>query len=101
MKGDYAIKVLCAVLQVSRSGYYQWGQAVVSERASQTETLSCKIKTVHAASRHTYGSPRVTAALRAQGEKVGRNRVARLMRAAGLQGPAAPALSGAHDGQPA
>jgi putative transposase len=41
---------------------------------------------VHEGSRRTYGSPRVTAALREQGEQVGRNRVARLRKEAGLQG---------------
>lgn len=86
MSDEHAINVLCQVLRVSRSGYYQWRQARVSARAAKTETIKLQIQAVHAASRHTYGSPRVTAALQAQGESVGRNRVARLMRVAGLQG---------------
>jgi len=86
MSDQHPIKALCAVLAVSRSGYYQWRDAEPSLRAQQTQTLKSKIAVVHAVSRRTYGSPRVTAALRAQGERVGRNRVARLMRDAGLQG---------------
>ena len=71
-----------------RSGSKQCacGSKAGSARAQQTETIKAKIARVHEASRRTYGSPRVTAALREQGEQVGRNRVARLMKAAGLQG---------------
>ncbi len=86
MSDQHPIKTLCTVLAVSRSGYYQWRDAEPSLRAQQTQILKSKIAAVHALSRRTYGSPRVTAALRAQGERVGRNRVARLMRDAGLQG---------------
>jgi transposase InsO family protein len=82
MSDEHPVTRLCAVLEVSRSGYYQWCQ--VSARAN--EGLLPKIQAVHAASHGTYGSPRVTAALRTQGESVGRHRVARLMRGAGLSG---------------
>ncbi len=85
MSDEHPIKQLCGALGLSRSGYYQWRRGA-SARARRNEAITCKIKAVHAASRRTYGSPRVSAALRAQGEQVGRNRVARLMGAAGLEG---------------
>jgi len=86
MSDEHPINVLCEVLGVSRSGYYQWRKAATSARACRSEVITHKIKAVYAASRCTYGSPRITAALREQGELVGHNRVARLMRESGLQG---------------
>jgi transposase InsO family protein len=86
MSGEHSIKTLCAVLTVSRSGYYSWQNAGESARARETRELCERIARVHAASRQTYGSPRVSAALRAEGKPAGRHRVARLMRQAGLQG---------------
>ncbi len=86
MNHAHPIKTMCEVLDVSRSGYYQWRSARTSARASQTEAIKAKIARVHETSRGTYGSPRVTAALHGQGEAVGRNRVARLMKEAGLKG---------------
>lgn len=84
MSDEHPTTVLCAVLEVSRSGYYQWRTATA--RRGADGALQRKIKAVHAASHGTYGSPRVTAALRMQGEHVGRHRVARLMRELGLSG---------------
>lgn len=86
MSDEHPIKTLCEVLEVSRSGYYQWLGRGQGLRARQSALLRPKIAAAHASSRQTYGSPRVTAALRAQGEDVGRHRVARLMREAGLRG---------------
>lgn len=86
MNHQHPIKAMCEVLEVSRSGYYQWQSAQTSARTTQTEAIKGKIARVHEASRGTYGSPRVAAALHAQGESVGRNRVARLMRECGLKG---------------
>jgi transposase InsO family protein len=86
MSDEHTIKSMCAVLAVSRSGYYRWQGAGESARARQTLIIKSKITRVHATSRQTYGSPRVTAALRAEGQTVSINRVARLMREAGLQG---------------
>lgn len=84
MSDEHAINLLCKVFGVSRSGYYQWCQT--SARTQANAAIITKIRAVHVASRSTYGSPRVTATLRAQGEVVGRHRVAKLMRIAGLQG---------------
>jgi putative transposase len=86
MNHEHPIKAMCEVLAVSRSGYYQWRSAQTSARAQHTEAIRVKITSVHKASRGTYGSPRVTVALHEQGEPVGRHRVARLMKEAGLQG---------------
>jgi putative transposase len=77
---------MCAVLQVSKSGYYDWRQRSASERKQANEKLLMAIRREHEASRQTYGSPRIHAALQRQGFEAGRNRVARLMRESGLVG---------------
>jgi transposase InsO family protein len=86
MSDEHPIKALCLALAVSRSGYYAWTQAGDSAHAKRDLELRNKIAMVHQQSRQTYGSPRVTVELQAQGEAVGRHRVARLMRQAGLAG---------------
>lgn len=53
-------------MEVSRSGYYRWQVAGESAQARQTLIIKSKITQVHAVSRQTYGSPQVTAALRAK-----------------------------------
>lgn len=80
----YPISRLCQVLQVTRSGFYAWRRCPESARAQEDRRLLAKIQTSHTASKQTYGSPRVHADLRQQGETCGRHRVARLMRAAGV-----------------
>ena len=85
-KAIYAVALLCRVLRVARSAYYAWARRGVSARAQADEQLAARIAAVHARSRRTYGAPRVHAALRAQGVRCARKRVARLMRAAGLVG---------------
>lgn len=86
MSGDYPIKSLCETLGVSRSGYYAWVQSPGSARARRDHALAAKIAVAYQQSRGTYGSPRITIELQAQGEAVGRHRVARLMRQTGLRG---------------
>jgi putative transposase len=88
MSDEHPIKLLCAVLAVSRSGYYAWVKVPGSARARQEHELRRKIALVHRQSRETYGSPRITVELQAGGERVGRHRVARLMRQDGLRGRA-------------
>jgi putative transposase len=68
------------------SGYYKWQNRGPSKRDRDDEMLTEKIRQVHAASRGTYGAPRVHAELRAEAIRVGKKRVARLMREAGLRG---------------
>lgn len=81
----YPLRRLCAVLQVSVSGFYDWLKRKPSRRAQANQALTSRIQAVHEASRQTYGSLRVQAELRAQGEQVGKHRIARLMREMGLQ----------------
>jgi putative transposase len=79
--------VACRVLNVSRSGYYDWVGRPASARAQENEYLMKLIERVHAESRGTYGSPRVHAELTlGLGLSVNRKRVTRLMRQAGVQG---------------
>jgi len=68
------------------SGYYAWLKRAPSKRAREDAILSDRIRDIHLRSRNTYGTPRVHEELRDEGVRVGRKRVARLMRAAGLQG---------------
>lgn len=82
----HPIRVMCRVLGVSASGYYAWAQREPSARERANEQLLERIRTIHLKSRETYGRPRVIEELRAEGEVVGHNRVARLMRRAGLVG---------------
>jgi putative transposase len=82
----YPIATLCRVLGVSRSGYHAWRRREPSRRAQQDAALVARIRASHARSDGTYGAPRILVDLREAGERVGRKRVARLMRSAGLVG---------------
>ena len=81
----HAVVTMCRVLGVSKAGYYAWRDRAPSARALANDRLAAEIRTVHRRSRRTYGSPRVHAELRAQGEAVNRKRVARLMRVQGIR----------------
>ena len=86
-KTEHSIQIMCRVLEVSRSGYHAWAVRAPSDRAVADEVLTGRIAEIHTESRKTYGSPRVHAELRlADGRRVGRKRVERLMRTAGLSG---------------
>jgi putative transposase len=79
--------VTCRVLNVSKSGYYDWRGRPESLRQLRNKELTKMIRVIHAESRSSYGSPRVHAELTlGLGENVNRKRVERLMRQAGLQG---------------
>ena len=78
----YGVKVLCDVLQVSRSGYYAARRRPPSARRQRQAVLTARIREIHAASRETYGAPRVHAELQAQDVPCCRNTVAKLMREA-------------------
>jgi transposase InsO family protein len=80
---------MCAVFGVARSGFYAWLHRQPSRRAQQDAQLLQRVCEVHECSRGYYGSPRVVGQLRLDGHHVGRRRVARLMRLAGLQGRSA------------
>jgi putative transposase len=85
-RAAYGIATMCRTLGVSTSGYYAWQYRAPSGRAQSDAELTMTIHTIHLESRGTYGAPRVHAELAAQGIRVGRKRVARLMRAARVQG---------------
>jgi transposase InsO family protein len=76
----------CALLEVSRSAFYDWSKQEPSARQVADDELAERIKTIHAASRGTYGWPRVHRALRHDGVCVSGKRVARIMRRHGLIG---------------
>jgi putative transposase len=82
----FEVSIMTRVLRVSTSGFYAWLKRPVSIRDLENTVLLEEIITVHTASRGSYGSPRVTAALHRRGSRVSKHRVARLMRAAGLRG---------------
>jgi putative transposase len=82
----HPVATMCRVLGVSPSGYYAWRKRPLSTRARTDVALTARVEVVHRDSRGTYGAPRILAELAAQGIPIGRKRIARLMRAAGLQG---------------
>jgi transposase InsO family protein len=77
---------MARLLAVSTSGYYAWLVREPSKQACSDAQLLARIRTLHASSRGTYGAPRNHAQLAREGVRVGRKRVARLMRMAGLCG---------------
>jgi putative transposase len=83
---SYSISLMCRVLGVSRSGFHAWEQRAPSERALADARLSERIRELYARSRESYGARRIYLDLREEGVWVGRKRVERLMRAAGLSG---------------
>ena len=85
-KATYPVRVLCRTLVVSASGFYAWCRRGLSKRAQEDAALKVKIRAFHASSGKTYGSPRVHEDLKADGQGVGRKRVARLMQEEGLEG---------------
>ena len=85
-RARYPIAVMCRVLGVSSSGYYAWVKRPASARAVMDDALIAEIRAAHAASKGTYGAPRLQIDLADIGIRVSRKRVARLMRHAGLAG---------------
>lgn len=85
-QAEYPIATMARVLEVSTSGFYAWRKRGPSKRAREDAWLLERIETAHEESRGTYGAPRIHAELQEQGIRVGRKRVARLMREAGLVG---------------
>ena len=85
-KVNHPVARLCRVLRVSRSGFYAWCERPSSPRRVADDELLRKILAIHTDSRGTYGVPRIHAELRAQGVRVSRRRVARLMRELGIEG---------------
>jgi transposase InsO family protein len=90
MKAEHPIRALCAVLEVSCSGYYDWVSRCTEpgRRAQENARLIAQITRIHLESRKTYGSPRIQQELLKVGQVHGRNRIARLMRQEDLCGRA-------------
>jgi len=86
-KAEHSITIMCRVLEVSRSGYHAWAGRPPSARALEDERLTVRIRELYHLRRKVYGSPRIWSDLVLDdGERVGRKRVERLMRQAGLSG---------------
>jgi len=86
---NHAVTLMCRVLDVSRGGYYDWRRRSPSARAQANQHLTDAIRRIHEAHKGRVGAPRVTRHLREEGERVGKNRVAHLMRANSLRAKAA------------
>jgi transposase InsO family protein len=82
---EFPVEMMCRILKVSTSRFYAWLKAPRSKRTVEDEKLSAKVIAVFEASRKTYGSFRIHAKLIKDGLNCGRNRIIKLMRAAGLK----------------
>ena len=82
---EHKVVRLCEVMEVSTSGFYDWLDRPESERSRENRRLTERIKHYHQQSREIYGSPKIYKDLRADGERCGIHRVARLMHKAGIQ----------------
>ena len=86
-KTSFPVAVMCRVLAVSRTGFHNWERRAPSDRALSDAWLTEKIRQIHDASRGVYGAPRIHAELGLEHDiRVGRKRVARLMKVAGIAG---------------
>lgn len=83
-RGEFAVRLMCRVLEVSPAGYYASLQRPASERALVDALLMARVRIIHRESDETYGAPRVHRELQAEGVPVSPKRVARLMRQDGL-----------------
>jgi len=85
---QHTLERTCTALMVSPSGYHAWQQRKTSpcQRRRDDIRITEQIRAVHHANHGCYGSPRIHAVLRTEGERVSEHRVARLMRAAGIEG---------------
>ena len=85
-QADWPVATQCRTLEVSTSGYYAWRDREPSERSRRDREISSRLVELHRLSRGIYGSPRLLDDLADEGIRIGRKRVARLMKAQGLQG---------------
>ena len=83
---QHSVRMICRLLGVSRSGYYEWFHRGESARVRRNRELTRLIRQVHLESRGVYGARKVHRELLAWGEPCGRHKVARLMHEAGLKG---------------
>jgi transposase InsO family protein len=83
-KALYPVRMLCSVLEVSRSGFYAWVDRPTPPKTTADARLVLEIRAALARGRGAYGSPRIHRELRARGIRVGKKRIERLMRENGL-----------------
>ena len=83
-RASYPVRLLCKIVGVAASGFYAWLRRVPGRRQEDDRRVSERVRQIFQDSRQTYGSPRVHAELRAEGRRISRKRVARLMRGSGL-----------------
>src|SRR5580765_1591441 len=79
-RAEFRVQMMCRVLGVAASGYYEWLKQPVSNRAKEDARLLRLIRASFVASQGVYGAPRVFLDLREAGETCSKHRVARLMR---------------------
>jgi transposase InsO family protein len=84
-KASFRVATMCRLLDVTRQGYYAYAKRPASTRVEQELQLRERLRVLHEESRGTYGSPRLLAALRREGVRVGKRRVERALRNMGLQ----------------
>jgi putative transposase len=80
----YPVRLMCAALGVSVSGYYAAQRRAPSPRRQAEAHVRAQVRIAYAESRRRYGAPRIHQVLRAEGTRVAKKRVARLMREEGL-----------------
>ncbi|MDF0676354.1 MAG: IS3 family transposase [Nitrospira sp.] len=85
LRHQYPLRLLCRVLDVSRSGYYAWCTRRPSTRAQENARLEVAIQAAHVRTRQTYGPERLQAELRADGFPAGVGRIKRLRKKLGLR----------------
>jgi putative transposase len=90
-RGQFPLRLMCELLEVSPSGFYAAQRRPLSRRARRDQQLTLAIRAVHRAARQRYGAIKIQQELRGQGTTCGHNRVARLMRAEGLRAKRAKA----------
>lgn len=86
---ELGVRYLCDWLGVSPQGFYKWRNRTECTRIKENRSLAIQIEKIYRANDGNYGSPRIYAALRAQGLQVNHKRVERIMRDCGLVGKAA------------
>ena len=85
-QAEHSISMMARVLELSRSGYYAWLSRDESQRARENRLLTQRIREIHVETRGIYGAPRIHAKLKAEGYKINKKRVVRLMRVAEIIG---------------
>jgi len=82
---EFAIKRMCQILQISRSGYYDWRVRQDSERSRRDRVLLQEIRRIHQQTKEAYGATKTWRALNQSGTVCAKHRVARLRRQAGIE----------------